>query len=166
MREIDGFCFLAQMQDFPNDLFLFGPNTRRRRQMWLNFTTNGLRPFVSREEAERAAKQCRQVGHLTNFRTGHIKIVIGETTDEWLKLLETSGPWIVITDAEGRQELRGQYREGCVPRAVPGGDMQMNGMCPLDNPDSVLYIRSECQRQFQAHSRIATFLLDDFELLP
>ena len=166
MREVDGFVFIADMVDEPGDSFIFGPKNRGRVLLCENFTTNGLRAFATREEVEVAGSQCREIGRLTNFRTARIRMSIGETPDEWILLLRTGDSWVVISDIDFRQELRGKYREGCVPKAIPGGDLQMNGICPLDDPDSVLHIRSECQRQFGVHSRIATFSLTDVEPQP
>lgn len=166
MRVIDGYIFIGQLPSEPADSFMFGPNKRGRKQKWWNFTMNGLKPFRTRLSAETAGKQCRGVGHLTNFYVCHLRMLVGETPEEWQELLQGEGSWVVISNVDGRQEIRGKYREGCLPKAIPGGDMQMNGMLPLDNPDSVLYIRSECQRQFGVRAVVSTFLLQEVEQLP
>lgn len=166
MREVDGYVFIADIPYEPRDSFIFGPYDKEGERLWENFTTNGLLAFATRQEAETAGSKRREIGLLTNFRTAHIRMSIGMTPDEWIQLLRTGDSWVVISDIDYRQELRGKYRDGCVPTAIPGGDLQMNGLRPLDNPDSVLHIRSECQRQFGVHSRIATFSLTDVEPQP
>ncbi len=160
MREVDGFVFIGQSPDPPNDIFLIGPSIDNEKQKWWNFCCNGLTPFEAQKEAEEVARDLCGTGSLTNFRLARIKMTIAENSAECLEIVRQNGPWVVISDIDGRQELRGEYREGCFPRAIPGGDLQMNGLVPLNDPNFAIYVRSECQRQFQTVSRISTFVLE------
>lgn len=147
--------------------YWFGPKTNQKIPLDLSdrFNTNGLKPFPTKEDAEKAkAEILEKRKGVKTVNLARLELDIAETQEE-ITLLKGKESLVVIADREGGDKaILGSAAEGGLKIGyVPGALIETNGGLSFPNYESALYSAQEMVRQARSNSTLARFKIEPLE---
>jgi hypothetical protein len=157
VRIIDGFVCVAEGMLVEPCYWFFGPpSSKAPNRFEENLTTNGLRVFVSKDEAEIAVEHIKERSYVEDAYVANLKLQIAETNDEtYSPKFKKSKSLIVVWYADdGVIKLMGANTKGEVLYTT---SLSENGILPFNDFNTAEYAGLEVKRQARSQTRIAIF---------
>jgi len=155
LKKISGFVCVGvrEKQDpYPELLVCYGPPSDPSSERGFDgLYFNGFQTFSTLLSAQKALPNIREeFDQFSAIRIGHVWIQVAETVDESLhnRTIRNSKSLIVFWYRD-TTTLMGRFVEGrpCSFKPIPGADLFENGLEPITNHESAIYIASEASRQ-------------------
>lgn len=163
MREIKGFCCVAEADDAVTMQVLFGKNTGKGQGLYESLQSNGLVPFLSIAQAKKAKRDLAKRQDFRSVKIVKLEIIIAEIQEE-IARLHAKENFIVLWQLKesGYEEFRliGRYVEGRPGQyPLPGASLNLNGCRPILSLKSAIYIGDEVNRQGEGIAYIGTMVI-------
>lgn len=163
MKNERGYVCTVTFKDTRGE-FWFGPKTNPEGSDLDEsdrFNTNGLKPFSTKEEAQKARDEIlRKRKLIEKVEIVRIELDITETEED-IELMKEENRLVVIADMEIGKELLGLAIEGGQKLGyVPGALIETNGRLPFTEFHQAEYAAQEVRRQAQSHVAIARLKIE------